>query len=860
MKVLLAVFLICGTCTSAADSSASASDVSSAVSKAEPSRGSGEFASARALIETQTSALENILGKTPKDEALKSLSRESRQLSEDFASTSSPPTETVLEDDDELTDQERLDILQELERLNSTEPEQLPQPEMFISHVRNYWRRQEEAQQKIRNEILDMILPRKKSRPPGPPRGPLPNSVPARIQRPPPPPPPRPDRRADRRPPPPGRRNPGPRERDQVIGHQPPPPGLFGGPPPPDHRNDVQSAQPSIPAPAPFLFKVPGEGVIQLPPPPTHASAPQDASNVFPPPFPVGKQPANHRPGLRPRPKGHHGNRRRPPPANQEAPPRRSPPNHEPPRRPHNGLRAPIGPRRPQERPPPDSDRRRRQEEEHRRRLEEEEHRRRLEDEERRRRFEGEEQRRRHQEDFRPPFPQRPPSFVEEQSRPRPDLVRPETRPDPGPGPGLGPVVPRRPPNFDFGPPDGGFKPSDIDFGSSNFRPFSPVNNDLSTTTRRECDFYAEDICLASSVYPGDAIRASISRDRPMVDAMFAEVQEQSADILVEGVSSKQEELYDYTHYFGAESRTQTERRGIESHSHRDFAQDGGYLCPSEVKYARPKRAKNSKGEWKFIVNMDRYTQTLRMEKCMRPGGSCSYVSHHYKSQCSQVSNYHRLLSWDKQRGLHMDIFKVPVACSCHIQGYAYVYPPLGGASIGGRAQSTIRETVENPPGDSGRTRRPFQTVVRPSREPETPPPPPVTTTTPAPTTSTTTEATTTTRRYRGISRLRPTRRRKVTFPPYRPRPKLDTVEKDNGDSPIQIPGLADPDDVTYFRGSFGDRLPTDTNEIRRRSDQQESGGSYQVPAILPPPPPTQSQPEERINYGYHPIIDFFGK
>ena len=38
-----------------------------------------------------------------------------------------------------------------------------------------------------------------------------------------------------------------------------------------------------------------------------------------------------------------------------------------------------------------------------------------------------------------------------------------------------------------------------------------------------------------------------------MVDALFAEVREQSADVLVEGVSSKQEELYDYTHYFGAE-------------------------------------------------------------------------------------------------------------------------------------------------------------------------------------------------------------------------------------------------------------------------------------------------------------------
>ncbi len=74
-------------------------------------------------------------------------------------------------------------------------------------------------------------------------------------------------------------------------------------------------------------------------------------------------------------------------------------------------------------------------------------------------------------------------------------------------------------------------------------------------------------------------------------------------------------------------------------------------------------------------------------------------MSHHYKSQCSQVYNYHRLLSWNKERGLHMDIYKagsassrknfvkiatigffspqVPTCCSCHIMGYAYLYPPL---------------------------------------------------------------------------------------------------------------------------------------------------------------------------------------
>merc|ERR1719483_1729997 len=153
-------------------------------------------------------------------------------------------------------------------------------------------------------------------------------------------------------------------------------------------------------------------------------------------------------------------------------------------------------------------------------------------------------------------------------------------------------------------------------------------------------------------------------------DDMIADVTLQSADDLIDGVSSNQENTYDFNHYFG-------NRREDDSHKHRDFAQDGGVLCPSEIKYAKPKRGKTAQGTWKDIVNVNDYTQTLRMEKCLKPGGSCSYVSHHYKSQCSQVYNYHRLLSWDQERGLHMDIYKVPTCCSCHIMGYSYVYPPL---------------------------------------------------------------------------------------------------------------------------------------------------------------------------------------
>lgn len=59
------------------------------------------------------------------------------------------------------------------------------------------------------------------------------------------------------------------------------------------------------------------------------------------------------------------------------------------------------------------------------------------------------------------------------------------------------------------------------------------------------------------------------------------------------------------------------------------------------------------------------------------PQESCSYLSQNYRSRCVQIYNYHRLLSWDKNRGLHVDIYKVPTCCSCHVDGYKEIFPPL---------------------------------------------------------------------------------------------------------------------------------------------------------------------------------------
>ena len=61
-----------------------------------------------------------------------------------------------------------------------------------------------------------------------------------------------------------------------------------------------------------------------------------------------------------------------------------------------------------------------------------------------------------------------------------------------------------------------------------------------------------------------------------------------------------------------------------------DYYKDGGYVCPSDIFYGRPKRAINTYGKWKVVVNLpdeyyakgygkgyEKYTQTARLEQCM---------------------------------------------------------------------------------------------------------------------------------------------------------------------------------------------------------------------------------------------------
>ncbi|KAJ8732355.1 hypothetical protein PYW08_015085 [Mythimna loreyi] len=185
------------------------------------------------------------------------------------------------------------------------------------------------------------------------------------------------------------------------------------------------------------------------------------------------------------------------------------------------------------------------------------------------------------------------------------------------------------------------------------------------------CELFTNTLCLHSEDYPTEAIVQSIRRNKAAAAALLADYKD-PGEGTIDGVTAAQEAKYNEQHYLVSNRRGDT--------ANRDFASAGeaGFMCPSTVKYARPQRARATSGQWKYIVNTGEHTQTLRLEKCLKPKESCTYLTDNFKSKCVQVYNYHRLLTWDQQNGLHMDIFKVPTCCSCHIEGYSVSFPPLG--------------------------------------------------------------------------------------------------------------------------------------------------------------------------------------
>ncbi|XP_053688550.1 neurotrophin 1 [Sabethes cyaneus] len=177
-----------------------------------------------------------------------------------------------------------------------------------------------------------------------------------------------------------------------------------------------------------------------------------------------------------------------------------------------------------------------------------------------------------------------------------------------------------------------------------------------------KCDHFTTGVCIRVDNYPTSQILYSITRHKSAMGALLAEYIDKTNEF--DKNSFEPEEI---------ESGINTKLTKRSD----DPSKSGGGMCPSIIRYARPQKARSATGEWKYIVNTGEHTQTLRLEKCTTPQDSCTYLTDNFRSRCVQIYNYHRLLSWDNARGLHVDIFKVPTCCSCHIDGYRESFPPL---------------------------------------------------------------------------------------------------------------------------------------------------------------------------------------
>lgn len=189
----------------------------------------------------------------------------------------------------------------------------------------------------------------------------------------------------------------------------------------------------------------------------------------------------------------------------------------------------------------------------------------------------------------------------------------------------------------------------------TRLRSTKPIEYDTSP----RCDKFTDDICVDDFEYPEHAIVDEIYKRKDLFQLMYSEVKGDQP--LVDGMSRDMEENFssdyyynndpegdDYEGYYDGANKTM-----LQDDGHNDGKKEKvGFVCRSEVLYAKPKLAKNIKGKWRVIVNAGEFTQTVRMEKCIKPNSRCRFIADDkYESRCAQISAIHRLLVFEKGKG-----------------------------------------------------------------------------------------------------------------------------------------------------------------------------------------------------------------
>ncbi|XP_070001142.1 uncharacterized protein [Penaeus vannamei] len=95
-----------------------------------------------------------------------------------------------------------------------------------------------------------------------------------------------------------------------------------------------------------------------------------------------------------------------------------------------------------------------------------------------------------------------------------------------------------------------------------------------------------------------------------------------------------------------------------------------GWSCPTHQHRERLSMARNTRGNWRLIVNVDgnpSLRQTTSIEECAREETSCDLLPTLVTSRCIQKHVVHNLLSWAPEEGFYVDSYNLPSACVCYI-------------------------------------------------------------------------------------------------------------------------------------------------------------------------------------------------
>ncbi|XP_036144210.1 neurotrophin 1-like isoform X2 [Monomorium pharaonis] len=388
-------------------------------------------------------------------------------------------------------------------------------------------------------------------------------------------------------------------------------------------------------------------------------------------------------------------------------------------------------------------------------------------------------------------------------------------------------------------------------------RPSKRPSESKRRPTENECTFFTKTVCLEANDYPHEAIIRSLRSNKEMVSALLTDykAQDGSAEEKLPAALPLENKY---------ENRYESNEIKRRSDNPLDNVEEG-FTCPSTVKYARPQLARAASGVWKYIINTGEHTQTIRLEKCSTQS-SCSFISENYRSSCVQIYNYHRLLTWDQKLGLHMDIFKVPTCCSCHVHGYAEIFPPhqkdppiKPKESFPGADFATINDQKDD-----------FQDLIKPSVvlnhiSKYTP--------------TLSYDSNHVSSNKKPVLEISPTSRPSFTLPtrtrPKKPSPiprPYDKLPQQHAPN-TRAPGYKGPLITKSSRPNRINRPPfrresTSHEDYTETSRNITANNRYSQPYDLDMDATSRLQnggfddeyqePQRRINYNYHPIIDFF--